>query len=375
MSNKHTVDPNYYVTHATQEASYNVVERIKQLQEHQHRFVNDEEIQAQELESTLNENDIKFQQKFISFDKAGTPGGPVILDEKGLISEVYLPPSSGGDTAIYSLTLAGEALPVSQHCADIPLASDTRIGLMSKEDKKAIKKIDNLQEKIDPEHKLDYSLIDNPPEIPSVKGYATETWVNQQGFLTSRNLSGYATIEQLNKKQDSLTPGDNITIENGVISSTSTSSVLTESLTVTENVGGVTAGTVFPAGTSLIAILTQILVTSTPPVAGDKIYYAITNAIPSMDTINNPGTGEQVASSDIIESQSQYVHSYNNGTSNDPQYFSIAYPSSLGDLTSILDGINSEQLGIFTRVIDGSYNIYYLGDQWCEDDMQFKFIF
>ena len=56
-------------------------------------------------------------------------------------------------------------------------------------------------------------------KIPSLNGYATEQWVEGKGYLTEhQSLADYATKTELAAKQDTLTAGDNITIENGVIS-------------------------------------------------------------------------------------------------------------------------------------------------------------
>ena len=55
--------------------------------------------------------------------------------------------------------------------------------------------------------------------VPSLDGYATEQWVESKGYLTQhQSLADYATKSELATKQDTLTAGNNITIENGVIS-------------------------------------------------------------------------------------------------------------------------------------------------------------
>ena len=57
--------------------------------------------------------------------------------------------------------------------------------------------------------------------VPSLEGYATEQWVEGKGYLTQhQSLADYATKSELATKQDTLTAGSNITIENGVISAT-----------------------------------------------------------------------------------------------------------------------------------------------------------
>ena len=57
--------------------------------------------------------------------------------------------------------------------------------------------------------------------VPSLEGYATEQWVENKNYLTQhQSLADYATKSELATKQDTLTAGNNITIENGVISAT-----------------------------------------------------------------------------------------------------------------------------------------------------------
>ena len=52
------------------------------------------------------------------------------------------------------------------------------------------------------------------------KGFATEDWVSAQGYLKEhQDLSEYALKSELSDKQDKLTAGKNITIEDNVISS------------------------------------------------------------------------------------------------------------------------------------------------------------
>ena len=56
-------------------------------------------------------------------------------------------------------------------------------------------------------------------DVPSLDGYATEQWVEGKGYLTQhQSLADYATKSELDAKQDTLTAGTNITIDNGVIS-------------------------------------------------------------------------------------------------------------------------------------------------------------
>lgn len=65
--------------------------------------------------------------------------------------------------------------------------------------------------------KLEVKAVED--KIPSLNGYATEQWVEGKGYLTEhQSLADYATKSELDAKQDTLTAGTNITIENGVIS-------------------------------------------------------------------------------------------------------------------------------------------------------------
>ena len=60
-----------------------------------------------------------------------------------------------------------------------------------------------------------YNDLTNKPSIPSLTGYATESYVNSQGFITSTALSGYATESYVNSQ--------------GFITSTALSGYATES--------------------------------------------------------------------------------------------------------------------------------------------------
>ena len=84
---------------------------------------------------------------------------------------------------------------------------------------------------------LDYTTVESTlvtdgfaktTDIPSLSGYATETYVNSQGFITNSALSGYATetyvgsqgflvASDISGKQDTLTAGTYITITGSTI--------------------------------------------------------------------------------------------------------------------------------------------------------------
>lgn len=71
--------------------------------------------------------------------------------------------------------------------------------------------LDNKQDLIDSSNKLDYSLLDNTPNIPT----KTSDLTNDSGFIDNTYHD--------NTKQDTLTAGTGIQIENNVISNTQTS--------------------------------------------------------------------------------------------------------------------------------------------------------
>lgn len=142
---------------------------------------------------------------------------------------------------------------------------------------------------------------------------------------------------------------------------------LENTLTAEYTVGGVTAGTVFPKGTTLLSIITQILGGAEPVVTG-YIYYGITDDIPTLEILNNPGDNDQVVKVEISEPPTSVQHGYNNGESYDPQVYSIAYPAELGDLISIIDAMQLDELNLYTKSTDGDYVIYYLPDSWTDSD-------
>lgn len=101
-------------------------------------------------------------------------------------------------------------------------------GLATKSEVKAVEdkipSLDNYATK-DELFSKDYNDLTNKPTIPSLEGYATESWVENKNYLTQhQSLADYATKTELVAKQDTLTAGDNITIENGVISASGGSS-------------------------------------------------------------------------------------------------------------------------------------------------------
>lgn len=71
----------------------------------------------------------------------------------------------------------------------------------------------------------------NTSDIPNVSNFITMSDVEAKGYLTEhQDISNLATKEELATKQDTLTAGENITIENGVISASGGAEIDTSNL-------------------------------------------------------------------------------------------------------------------------------------------------
>ena len=140
--------------------------------------------------------------------------------------------------------------------------------------------------------------------------------------------------DQLKLKQDKLTPGKNITIdENNVISSIAEATT-DEEITVIVPVGALKQGTVIPKGTSFTELVNMIIAPDTPdPVK--CVYFGVTDSIPT--NIDNMEKEEIEDKTLITEGTS---HKY---TAND-QYLVFAYRKDLGDIQSIKDPNGFEQI-------------------------------
>ena len=140
--------------------------------------------------------------------------------------------------------------------------------------------------------------------------------------------------DQLKLKQDKLTPGKNITIdENNVISSIAEATT-DEEITVIVPVGALKQGTVIPKGTSFTELVNMIIAPDTPdPVK--CVYFGVTDSIPT--NIDNMEKEEIEDKALITEGT---FHKY---TAND-QYLVFAYRKDLGDIQSIKDPNGFEQI-------------------------------
>lgn len=174
----------------------------------------------------------------------------------------------------------------------------------------------------------------------------------------------------INEKQDKLTAGENISIsEEGVISS-SANTKLAEALITTADVGGIPAGTVFEAGTDIIDIITQLLAPSEPPVPPSEecVYIGISDEIPS----DISGLEKIAVSKDEVIAGG-YSYRY---TAND-QYLVFAYKKDFyaDELVSIKDPSGFEQLDGWGLVDNNEYFIYYSLESLTISRFKLTFIF
>lgn len=171
-----------------------------------------------------------------------------------------------------------------------------------------------------------------------------------------------------NNKQDKLTAGNNIKIENGVISSTASGIVMT-TFTTTKEVGGIPVGTTIEAGTSFEKLFQDILAPVVPP-EEYKVYTGVNANIPSsLDGLS----GEAITESDLLTKG--YIHRY---TAND-EHFVFAYPKSAGPVLSIKDSSGFENIDGWSfnefTVDDKTYYGYYSNETLTETNFKLTFLF
>lgn len=166
--------------------------------------------------------------------------------------------------------------------------------------------------------------------------------------------------EGLAAKQDKLTAGENISIVNNVISSTSASK-LTQVITAGQSVGGITAGTTFPVGTSLEVIIRQLL-SGEPPVTGVKLYHGLVNELPTTDAEIEELTLDQ------SKDKATLVGSGYTWKNVKPvnQYFIMAIPNNLG--LSCYDIKTNGYSAACVELEVGNYLVYHVGVKSTEPD-------
>lgn len=171
-----------------------------------------------------------------------------------------------------------------------------------------------------------------------------------------------------NGKQDKLTAGENIKIENGIISSTASGAV-TEEFTVTRAIGGIEVGTVIPVGYTFEQLLKDMLAPYVPP-EQYKVYFGNSVEVPtSLDSL----TGKVVEESDLILNGAT-----NRYTTNDERFI-FAYPKTAGELISIKDPSSFENIDGWSHTeieVDGkNFYVYYTNETLTVTSFKMTFIF
>lgn len=124
-------------------------------------------------------------------------------------------------------------------------------------------------------------------------------------------------------------------------------------IVVAQDVGGITAGTVYPEGTSVNTIINDLL-KGTGPATQVTIYYGATDAIPTSVT---GLTSKTVTSTELIGQYAQKITA-GNITSRTSQYVVFAVPTTYTVTKWCVDGFAYNIP--HTLVVNGGYNIYYL---------------
>ena len=177
--------------------------------------------------------------------------------------------------------------------------------------------------------------------------------------------------DQLKTKQDKLTPGKNITIdENNVISSIAEASI-NEDITVIVPIGALKQGQVIPKGTTFDEFMNMIIAPDTPdPVK--CVYFGVSDSIPT--NIDNLEKEEIEDKTLITEGTS---HKY---TAND-QHLVFAYRKDLGDIQSIKDPNGFEQINGWEKKVywdpgtETDFNVWYTSESLTINKFKLSFAF
>lgn len=132
-----------------------------------------------------------------------------------------------------------------------------------------------------------------PADIPSLSGYATESYVNSQGFITSSALSGYATETYVNNLLNDGTPTTTTTYSSWTIENKLGDYTKTTDLVSTLTSDGflqTVNGSVSVPGTGAFTVsATSDIVLS--PAAGSKVYIGSASTNNEVVTIGNVPAG------------------------------------------------------------------------------------
>lgn len=128
-------------------------------------------------------------------------------------------------------------------------------------------------------------------------------------------------------------------------------------ITVAQTVGGIEAGTVYPEGTSLATIISDLLSGSSPSTMV-TIYYGATDNVPS--SVSGL-ISTQVAAS-VLTAEEGYIRHIDSGdiSTKQGQYPVVAIPNTYIIKKWCVQGFDYNMP--HTLVTEGDYNIYYLDD-------------
>ena len=200
-------------------------------------------------------------------------------------------------------------------------------------------------------------------------GNTIEQYINEHGPEIIQPIVETEVSEALNTKQDKLIAGNNITIQNNVISATGGgTTVLEDSITVGQNIGGYSAGDVIPAGTELTSIIQTMLASApVPPPGTNMVYFGVTENIPNdLSEL----TGEQYDDDVVLAG---ITHSYTVPTDT-LRYLVYAYKKSLGNLKKIIDQ-NGFVLSDWEKIEYEDYYIYHTSENKGDDVEDFELTF
>ncbi len=167
-----------------------------------------------------------------------------------------------------------------------------------------------------------------------------EIWNSGEYYTSSGTIDPEDLEEALSGKQDTLTAGDGIVIEDNTI--TALESSLTESLEVTGvTIGGLSDGDVIPAGTSLEDILMKMLVQEID----------VTSTNPTLKLASNISTGTYEVGT-LIEPV--FTATYSDGTFNGNSGYSY----------SISAGCEADQISYYGggQVLESNTDIYVVSE-------------
>lgn len=217
-----------------------------------------------------------------------------------------------------------------------------------------------------------YISVSYPINVTKFIEEYTAEYLDEHGPEIIEPMVEAAVADKLAGKQDKLTPGANITIDENNVISSSANTTLGEQLVVTNPVGGIAAGTVYSADTQISQIIKDMLGGSgpVPPPVTYKVYFGISATVPeSLEGLDESAVSEE----DIV--QHGISHRF---TAND-KHFVYAYPKHTGELISIKDNNGFEQIDGWNKVeIEENgitYYAYYTNETLTVNSYKITFIY